>query len=147
MFMFASWCTYILVLENTKTYLKFTLKCSYKFRSLWPSRGSLYLGLSKVTIVKILGKTRRYILCRWFGSILCRYELCRGVTACVSILYWCVCVCVACSAEWVSFCTTRYSLTNTDLKCMLPHHVIAHNDIVCCQTNGIVYSDVFYPIF
>ena len=29
-----NWCTYLLVLESTKIYLKFTLKCSYMFQSL-----------------------------------------------------------------------------------------------------------------
>jgi hypothetical protein len=62
MFMFTKWCTY-LVLENTKIYLKFTLKCSYMFRSLQPSSGSSYLGLAKVTIVQIFGKTHHCILC------------------------------------------------------------------------------------
>jgi hypothetical protein len=40
MFMFTNWCTYLLVLDNTKIYLKFTLKCSYMFRSLRPLSGS-----------------------------------------------------------------------------------------------------------
>jgi hypothetical protein len=33
------------------------------FRSLRPSSGSSCLSLAKVTIVKIFGKTRRYIIC------------------------------------------------------------------------------------
>jgi hypothetical protein len=32
--MFTNWCTYLLVLESTTIYLKFTLKCSYMFRSM-----------------------------------------------------------------------------------------------------------------
>ena len=32
--MFINWCTYLLVLESTKIYLKFTLKCPYVFRSM-----------------------------------------------------------------------------------------------------------------
>jgi hypothetical protein len=34
MFMFIDCCTYLLVLESTKIYLKFVLKCSYTFRSM-----------------------------------------------------------------------------------------------------------------
>jgi len=34
MFMFNNCCTYLLVLESIKIYLKFTLKCSYMFRPM-----------------------------------------------------------------------------------------------------------------
>jgi len=51
MFMFTNLYTYLLVLESTKIYLKFTLKCFYIFRSMTIIRSS-YLSLAKVTIVK-----------------------------------------------------------------------------------------------
>ena len=38
MFMFTNRCTYLLVLESTKIYLKFTLKSSYMFRSVTITR-------------------------------------------------------------------------------------------------------------
>jgi len=60
--MFTNWCTYLLVLESNKIYLKFTLKCSYMFRSMTIIRSS-YLSLAKVTIVKSSVKIRRYKLC------------------------------------------------------------------------------------
>jgi len=33
MFTFTNWCVYLFVLQSTKIYLKFAIKCSYMFRS------------------------------------------------------------------------------------------------------------------
>jgi hypothetical protein len=76
--MFTNRCTYLLVLQCTKIYLKFTLKCSYMFRSVAVIR-ELYWGLAKVTNVKISVKIRRY-------------KLCSGVAA--------YCVVIKCAVVW-----------------------------------------------
>jgi hypothetical protein len=68
----------LLVLENTKIYIKTHIKIAPTCFSLRPSSGGLQLSLAKVTLMlKQSVKLRHYVLCG-------------GVAACY-VQVWCVC--------------------------------------------------------
>jgi hypothetical protein len=55
---------FILILENTKIYIKTYIKIAPTCFDLRPSSGSLHLSLAKVTLtLKQSVKLRRYVLC------------------------------------------------------------------------------------
>jgi hypothetical protein len=78
---------FLLILENSKIYIKIYTKIAPTFFGLRPSSGGLQLRLAKVTLMlKQSVKLRRYVLC--------------GVVAACYVQVWCVCVlCAVCCAE------------------------------------------------
>jgi hypothetical protein len=69
----------LLILQNSKIYIKTYIKIVPACFGLRPSSGSLHLSLAKVTLMlKKSVKLRRYVLCG-------------GVAACY-VQVWCVCI-------------------------------------------------------
>ena len=62
-FTFNNRCTYLLVLESAKIYIKIHTKTLLHVSVCWPSPGSLYWSLAEVTVVKIFCKIRHYWPC------------------------------------------------------------------------------------
>jgi hypothetical protein len=62
---------YLLILENSKIYIKTYIKIAPTCLGPRPSSGSLHLSLAKVKIMlKQSVKLRRYVCMRWCGSVL-----------------------------------------------------------------------------
>jgi hypothetical protein len=60
---------FLLILENSKIYIKTYNKIAPTCFGLRPSSGSLHLSLAKVTLMlKQLVKLRRYVLCGGVGA-------------------------------------------------------------------------------
>jgi hypothetical protein len=77
---------FLLILENSKIYIKTYIKIAPTCFGVRPSLGSLHLSLAKVALMlKQSLKLHHYVLCG-------------GVAACY-VQVWCVCVCCA---EWDS---------------------------------------------
>jgi hypothetical protein len=86
---------FLLILENSKIYIKTCIKIAPTCFGLRPSSGGLQLSLAKVTLMlKQSVKLRRYVLC---GDVAGGY-----------VLVWCVCsvlcrvrgmVCVLCAVQ------------------------------------------------
>jgi hypothetical protein len=99
---------YLLILDNSKIYIKTKIKLLITCFGPRPSSGSFHLSLAKVTLMlKQSVKLRRYVLCG-------------GVAAC------CVCVCTVCCALNIAAHSTHTIPGHT----MLPHHRIIHNDAI-----------------
>jgi hypothetical protein len=90
----------LLILENSKIYIKTCIKIAPACFGLRPSSGSLHLSLAKVTLMlKQSVKLRRYVLC---GDVA------------AYVLVWCVC-CMLCRVRLhsVSLCTAYSTHTRT----------------------------------
>jgi hypothetical protein len=68
---------FLLILENTKIYIKTYIKIVPTCFGLRPSSGSLHLSLAKVTLMLKQGKIMLLCVMWWCGSMLCG-----GVAAC-----------------------------------------------------------------
>jgi hypothetical protein len=115
----------LLILENTKIYIKTFIKIAPTCFGLRPSSGSLQLSLTKVILMlKQSVKLRSYVLCG-------------GVAACY-VQVWCVCaVCCVLRAVCCALCAvqvcTAHSAQHTHTipgHNMLPHHRITHNYVI-----------------
>jgi hypothetical protein len=91
---------FLLILENSKIYIKTYIKIAATCFGLRPSSGSSHLSLAKVTLMsKQSVKLRLYVLSG-------------GVTACC-VQVWCVCA--VCCAERVGVFYKVYLLVNEKL--------------------------------
>jgi hypothetical protein len=114
-FFYSSTDALLLILGNSKIYIKTYIKIAPTCFGLRPSSGSLLLSLAKVTLVlKQSVKLRSFVLCG-------------GVAACY-VQVWCVC-CVPCRVSLILPHNTRrrnftdcfnISVTLARLKCKLP---------------------------